>query len=224
MASVESIERVALKTKPERWRKYRLPIRTEITQGVERVRRLRHEILGRARVVELPPVEVVDIGWSAPPELTPTGRLVVVHGYSTVFRTPAGDELGARLAAPAVIHCSNTELVGILLHEFCHCFFHAREIIRAGMEGRLYSFNGSQRQAYDAEYDKSCLDPPELWFTESDVKVFPYQHDKLLDASVAAIAREWIAKKLPTVAPAPVRIGSEVQIPGAIARHVRSTM
>lgn len=224
MASVESIERVTLKTKPERWNKYRLALRSEITKGVQRLRQLRSAILGRARVSELPPVEVVDIGWTAPRELTPIGQTIIVHGCSTIFDTPIGKELGARIAAPAVIHCSDAELVGVLLHEFCHCFFHARQVIRSGMEGRLYSFNGDQRQVYDVDYDKSCLDPPELWFSESDVQVFPYQHDKLLSASLATIAREWVAKKLPMTVPGVVKVGSEVQIPGAIARHVRSTM
>jgi len=169
-------------------------------------------------------VQVVDIGWIAPPEMTPTGRIVVVHGYSTIFRTQAGNELGARVAAPAVLHCSDEALIGILLHEFCHCFFHAREVKRAGMEGRLYSFNADQAKVYDAEYDKSCLDPPQLWFADSDVKVFPYHHDKLLNASVPTIAREWVAKGLPTAVPEPVAVGAEVQIPGAIARHIRATM
>lgn len=224
MASVESIERVTLKTKPQRWNKYRVALRSEINQGVERVKRLRREILERARVSALPPVQVVDVGWTAPPELTPAGQVIIVHGHSTIFQTPVGAELGAKLTAPAVVHCSDAELTGVLLHEFCHCFFHAREIIRAGMQGQLYSFTGKQHDVYNADYDRQCLDSPELWFSEADVQVFPYQHDKLLDASVAAIAREWIGKKLPTIVPGLVSVGPEIQIPGAIARHVRSTM
>ncbi len=224
MASVESVERVYLDAEPERWEKYPPDLQKQIIEGGERLERLRLQILGRARVSELPPVQVVDIGWIAPPAMTPRGRIVVVHGYSTIFRTEAGTELGARVSAPAVIHCSDEALTGILLHEFCHSFFHAREIIRARTDGRLYAFNADQARVYDAEYDKSCLDPPQLWFSYEDVKIFPYHHDTLLNEAAALIAREWVAKGLPTEVPGVVAVGSEVQIPGAIARHIRATM
>jgi hypothetical protein len=200
--AADSKERVFLER--QHWQRLHPPIRRAVNNAVDRVRELRAEILSTAKVAELPAVFVLDHAWAfpgKPPDIV--GGAAIVHGASTVVEIGGQYEFGVKLPAPVIMHSSQDLLRGMLLHEFAHCFFSMREILTAVDRGETHITESldDPSQLFNRDWDSARLDPPALWFSERDAGSFLYQHDAMLGPYSDLIRREWIARKLPTVAP-----------------------
>lgn len=210
--------RVAIRRKRERWQGLPSRIKHALTKGVARVSDIRLAILSCSTVRELPPVEIIDVGWVTPK------RDAAIHGRSHPLAIGREFEYGASLAAPTVIYASDVELRGVLLHEFAHCFHHIRTVWRALARGDTRVLLGSDpSRLLDPEYDRAALDPPDLWFCKQDVDIFPYQHSGMLTSCTNAIFTEWVAKGLPTETPHPHYKIPTISVPEAIAERVEQT-
>jgi hypothetical protein len=190
------------------------------------VRQLRAEILAAAKVAELPPVFVLDHAWAfpgTPPKVIE--EAAIVHGASTVVEIDGEYEYGVQLPAPVIMHTSQDLLRGMLLHEFSHCFFSMRKIVKAYDRGETHIKEkvDDPSQLFNREWDSARLDPPALWFSDRDVDSFIYQHDAMLGPCSDLIRREWIARKLPTIAPSlRYSIQGTFSIPPSILEKLRS--
>jgi hypothetical protein len=222
--AADSKERVFLER--QHWQRLHPPIRRAVNKAIDRVRALRAEILSAARVAELPPVFVLDHAWAfpgKPPDVV--GGAAIVHGASTIVEIDGEYEYGVQLPAPVIIHSSQDLLRGMLLHEFAHCFFSMREILKAFDRGETHIKErlDDPSQLFNREWDSARLDPPALWFSERDVGAFLYQHDAMLGPCSDLIRSEWIARKLPTIAPSlRYSIRGTFTIPPSILERLRS--
>lgn len=225
MAAVEVGDRVLLERR--HWERLHPSMQHAVCEAVERVRRVRSEILSRAKVSELPPVVVLDHAWAfpgTPPDIV--SKAGIVHGASSVFEVDGDFEFGVTLPAPVVMHSSDDLLRGVLLHEFAHCFFSMREVLASFDRGdfNLKFAPPDASKFFDREWDSARLDPPALWFSDEDVAAFIHQHDAMLGPCSDLIRREWIARKHPTVIPQ-LRYSASgtFTIPESVIQQIRST-
>jgi hypothetical protein len=220
---IEAGQRVFLRKNRQRWQSLPARIQHAIKTGVDRLTQIRAEILASSRVAALPPVDILDVGIAL---LDPKTRLPTpIHGYCAPCRTPASDgtfELAAVLPAPTIIHANDSQLRGALLHEFAHCFHSYRVIVDAIAAGRVPRLEGDATRLMDPDFDRSQLDPPELWFAPEDVAIFPYQHNGLLADCTFAIITEWFRKRLPTQAMPAERWKAAIGIPPVFVAHIQS--
>lgn len=211
---------VTLKKNSLRWSKLPAQMKVAIVAGVDRVGRIRSDIARTARVTSMPFVQVVDVAWVAP------GMTGAVHGRATPLRFGASYTPAVELAAPTVVFTSDSELRGVLLHEFSHCFNLAKEALAAEAAG-LKKLDreppsGSLYDAQGEEWDRQKLEPPGDWFSDDDAALFPYQHDALLDACTEAIAHRWIIPGLPAIEPPTAPTAKGIEIPFDWVKHIRA--
>jgi hypothetical protein len=209
------------------WQRLHPPIRRAVYRAVERVRSVRTAILRDAKVAELPPVVVVDHAWALPgPPENIVGGAGIVHGASSVVEINEEFEFGVKLPAPVVMHSSDLMLRGLLLHEFAHCFFSAREALASFDRGifELKFIPPDPSKLFDRDWDAARLDPPSLWFSDEDVSNFIYQHDAMLGPCSNLVRTEWIAKKRPTIVPElRYSIRGTFSIPSSIIDVIRAS-
>jgi hypothetical protein len=152
-------------------------LKRRLEDGVERIRRIRHEIAADAKVRQMPPVSVVAAGWS-PGE-------GIVHGLAGFWRnnnSPGDSTLGVILGAGPAL-CKDDETVrAILVHEFSHCFQIAKILVDHVDLGT--SLDALKGKATDQDREERLLANPSDWFAPREVTLLKWHDERTISLSI----------------------------------------
>lgn len=211
---------VNLRKHPLRCPKLPIDVRMALNDGRYRVSRIRAEIAGRAKVNVMPPVEILDVGWTTP------NFDGIVHGCATPIQVGRNMLMGVRLTGPIVITGDDGILRSVLLHEFAHCFNATRRVLAAIADGRNEIVDTlPPSEIFENEaWDRERLDPPDEWFSEDDCKVFIYQHDAALGGDFEQRMLEgWAGRELPMEVPNLRYEVAGLSVPSEYSAHIAAS-
>ena len=209
----QDVDWVFLTKKQKRWRQFSPVLKENIMIAMKRVQSIRNDIASRSRVSTMPPIEIHDVCWRNPVHSS------TIHGKMGFLYIGKHIYIGAQLTAPTILYASEEELTGIMLHEFSHCFYYCRQVVRCVALG-IDHFNSGFENAFDEEDELSQLEKPEDWFSAEDCIKFPYWHSTMLEAFTEKVYREWIKRKLPIEVPNLTFSVPEVEIPQCIIENI----
>lgn len=169
------------------WHKLPVWAKTAITQGAERIRRVRESIQVAAGSVVMPVIDVRPVLVTSATGFPAATAVPVKRGNELVL----GVEASASLCG-----ADDAEIRSVLIHEFSHCFKFAEEVClsieRGERELTLLHDPAVDEFTHD---DRMHVSRPERWFGRGvAVELTKTSH---MSASVKAYVERWQAARLP---------------------------
>jgi hypothetical protein len=176
-----------------RWKRYPYHIKAGLQRGVGNVRRIRDAITTSAKVPVMPPVRIYDEIWFDPQD--PSGN-TLIEGHATFWK--AGDSFcsGVGLAATTPLSDDEDVIRSVLVHEFSHCFFFMRQVVRGFVPGSDSVSFGGNNVISEAD-DRALMVDPREWFSNEDADRFAHWHDVRLLATKRRMAELKLDQHLP---------------------------
>lgn len=156
------------------------------------VAEIRADIARQAKVEVMPPVQITTDAWLRP------GPDECIHAGTGAIPVGRAMQIGVRLSGASALLADDLTLRQILLHQFSHCFWAARQAVGMGLPtARYLGFWMDTGMFGDDAIDDEHLDSPENWFGEDDVEIFEPRARDLFPEGGDAVMREWVNTGLP---------------------------
>jgi hypothetical protein len=182
----------------------------------DEIAEIRTDIARQAKVEVMPPVQITTDAWIG------RGPDECIHAGTGAISVERAMQIGVRLSGASALLADDLMLRQILLHQFSHCFWAARQVVGMGLPTARYLGFWMDCGMFGPEsVDDIHLDNPEDWFGEDDVEIFESRARDLFPEGSDAVMREWVDAGLPCGRTPPLCHHADILIDEEIVERCR---